>query len=135
MNRAQVMKILAAVEAKSGLAKSLLAEARRRRDTLAAQAEQKEAAAAAPFSDAELAFDLTADDRRAAAEAASAERLRSEAAALDPEIAAKREALRTALLEEIVWKRLKRRLDGEAARRRDAREEERREAISQLRRQ
>ncbi|MBY0423296.1 MAG: hypothetical protein K2Q06_13395 [Parvularculaceae bacterium] len=130
MNRAQVMKILAAVEAKSAQAKAQLAEARRRRDALVAEAERKEAASRAPFAEADIAFDLMADDRRAGAQAAEAARLRSEAAALEPQIEERRDALRNALREEIAWRRLKRRLDEEAARRQDGREEARREAIA-----
>lgn len=130
MKRASVEKLVAAVEAKSGLAKSRLAEIRRRKQALMEAAETNQAEARRLVGDsAEDAADLLAAVRRQAMLEKRAEALRVEAEALEPEIQERRAALKAALREEIAWRRIKRRLQEELRKRRLAQEEERREAV------
>lgn len=133
MKLASVVKLVSAVEAKSGVAKSRLAETRRRKQALLDNAVRLESEAAAIFSAAlQDAADFAAAGRRQIAMERQALACRAEAVALDPEIAERRDALKSALREEIAWRRIERRLRADAQKRRSSVEEERREAIAAL---
>lgn len=130
MKLASVRKLIDAVEAKTGLAKAQLAEARNRQRALFDDAAECESEARALFDPSnEDAADMLAAVRRQSALEREAIALRAAAEALNPEIEARRDALKTALREDIAWRRLEGRLTADAEKRRSSQEEERREAI------
>jgi hypothetical protein len=130
MKLASVTKLVSAVEAKTGLAKVRLAETRNRQRALIDEAARCDLDARALFEPlAEDAAEMLAAARRQSALERAASALRAEAEALQPEIETRRDALKTALREEIAWRRLERRLHADAQKRRSSQEEERREAI------
>lgn len=129
MKLASVHKLVGAVEAKAGVAKTRLAEIRNRKNALLEAAARLDEDARSVMEGAlNDAADFAWAARRQSALESQATARRAEASALDPEIQTCREALRSALREEIAWRRLERRLDTELRLRRSSREEERREA-------
>ena len=130
MKPAAIARLVTAVEAKSGFAKSRLADTRRRKRALLDDAARLDEEARGLLDDpgADGADFIAAARRQAAVERAATAR-RAEAAALDPEIEERRAALKDALREEIAWRRLQRRVLAEMQKRRSSMEEERRESV------
>lgn len=130
MKLATVARLVSAVKAKSGFAKARLAEIRNQKQAMLEDAARLDAEALEllhnPGKDA-IDF-VTAGRRQNVLEKRAAAR-RVNAAALDPEIAVCREALKSALLQELAWRRIERKLTADLQMRRLSQEEERREAI------
>lgn len=129
MKTSQLDRIVRAVEAKTSTAKARLGEARRRQAALLEEAERCDRESLLDLESADVADLVAADRRRSALERKSAQ-LRVEARAIDPEIAGRSADLKARLKEEIAWRRLHRRARAEDRKRRDAIDEERREAAA-----